>query len=140
MGLFKQIKDMKQVVHAAPGMISQANEMAANAQVLQASQQGLLAQQMAAAPQAMAYQAAAAGATAPQPGNLEPIAGVTLQAFAEVSKGIAAYNYDQAMCVPLAAQRGISAEAWHQAAAGWNTRIQADPAVGVAFNHAYRGI
>ena len=45
MGLFKQMKDMKDLVHAAPGMIDQSQEMAANAQVMQ---QQMMAQQQAA--------------------------------------------------------------------------------------------
>ena len=37
MGLFKQMKDMKNVVAAAPGMIDQAQQMQANAQQMQAA-------------------------------------------------------------------------------------------------------
>ena len=37
MGLFKQMKDMKNVVAAAPGMVDQAQQMAANAQQKQAA-------------------------------------------------------------------------------------------------------
>ena len=37
MGLFKQMKDMKDLVGAAPGLIDQSNEMAANACLLYTS-------------------------------------------------------------------------------------------------------
>ncbi|HEY5230900.1 MAG TPA: hypothetical protein VIJ11_08425, partial [Galbitalea sp.] len=39
MGLFKDFKDMKDMVSAAPGMIDSANELAANAQAQAAASQ-----------------------------------------------------------------------------------------------------
>jgi len=125
-GLFKQIKDMKQTVAAAPEMIEQAQQMAANAQQMQAQQ--------AAATQQAEQQAAAA--TGP---DFEPISGVSLEQFAEVSKGLAEVNYDQSQAPAIAATKGISGEAWQAAVDGWNARIKANPAVAKRFNALYMG-
>jgi hypothetical protein len=126
-GLFKQIKDMKQTVAAAPEMVEQAQQMAANAQQMQA-------QQAAAAQQASQQEAAAA--TGP---DFEPISGVSLGQFAEVSKGLAAVNYDQSQAPAIAASKGISGESWQAAVDGWNARIKANPAVAKRFNALYMG-
>ena len=127
MGLFKQIKDMKQTVAAAPEMVEQAQQMAANAQQMQA-------QQAASAQQASQQEAAAA--TGP---DFEPISGVSLEQFAEVSKGLAEVNYDQSQAPAIAATKGISGEAWQAAVDGWNARIKANPAVAKRFNALYMG-
>ena len=127
MGLFKQIKDMKQTVAAAPEMVEQAQQMAANAQQMQA-------QQAAAAQQASQQEAAAA--TGP---DFEPVSGVSLEQFAEVSKGLAAVNYDQSQAPAIAASKGISGENWQAAGDGWNARIKANPAVAKRFNALYMG-
>ena len=126
MGLFKQIKDMKQVVAAAPDMVEQAQEMQKNAQ------------QMAAAQQAAAAQSAAVTAAATGP-DFEPIAGVSLELYAEISKGLAAVNYDQTQAPALAAAKGVTPENWAAAVEGWNARMQTNPAVGQRFNQLYMG-
>lgn len=136
MGMFKQFKDMKKTVQAAPGMIEQAQALGAQAQQMAAAQQAA-AQQQAAAALATAQ---AAGVDAPAGGSLEPIAGVTLEQFATISKGLAAYNYDQSKGVVVAQQHGIDAASWETALAGWNGRITNDPSVAQAFNAAYRGV
>ncbi len=129
MGIFKQIKDMKQTVAAAPEMIEQAQQMAANAQAMAAAQQ-------AAAQQAAGQQAAA---PAPAGSDFEPIAGVSLELYAEISKGLAALNYDQAQAPALAAAKGVSPEDWQTALDGWNGRMRTNPAVGQRFNALYTG-
>jgi hypothetical protein len=134
MGLFKQMKDMKDMVAAAPGLIDQSQQLAANAQQMQA------AQQAAAYQQAAAHQAAAAGQLAPQPGGLDPIAGVSLQQYAVIVKAIAPLNYDQSALPGIAASHGIDGASWQQAHDGWNARIQGDPAVARAFSDVYRGV
>lgn len=137
MGLFKQMKDMKDMVAAAPGLVEQSQQMAANAQVMQAQQQQQAAAQYQ---QAMAHQQAAAGALAPQVGGLDPIAGVSLQQYAVIVKAIAPLNYDQAALPGIAASHGIDGASWQQAHDGWNARIQGDPAVARAFSDVYRGV
>ncbi len=133
MGLFKQMKDMKDMVHAAPGMVDQANEMAANAQVMQ---QQMMAQQQAAMQQAMGQ--AGMGGAAPQPGGLDPIAGVDLQKYAKIVKGISTLNYDQSLLPGIAAANGVDGGSWAQAHDGWNARIKSDPGVASAFSAAYQ--
>ncbi len=129
MGFFKQIKDMKATVAAAPEMIEQAQEMAANAQAMAAAQQ-------AAAQQAQQ----AAQPTAPAVGpDFEPIAGVSLELYAEISKSLATVNYDQSQGPALAAARGVSPENWQAAVDGWNARMRTNPAVGQRFNALYTG-
>lgn len=132
MGLFKQMKDMKDMVAAAPGLIDQSQEMAANAQVMQ---QQMMAQQQAAMQQAMGQQGAA---VAPQPGGLDPIAGVDLQKYAKIVKAIAPLNYDQSLLPGIAASNGVDAASWTQAHDGWNARIKSDPGVASAFSAAYQ--
>lgn len=134
MGMFKQMKDMKKMTEAAPGMIAQAQALGAQAQEMAAAQQAAVQQQAATSMDA----AQAAGVPAPAGGSLGPIAGVSLEQYAAVSKGLAAYNYDQSMAPTVAAQHGISAGDWEQATTGWNARITNDPSVAQAFNAAYR--
>lgn len=135
MGMFKQMKDMKDMVHAAPGMVDQAQQMAANAQVMQ---QQMMAQQQAAMAQAM--QAQQAAAAAPATGALEPIAGVGLELYARIVKAIAPLNYDQSALPGIAASHGVDGASWQQAHDGWNARIQGDPSVAKAFSDIYRTV
>jgi hypothetical protein len=132
MGLFKQMKDMKETVAAAPGMVEEAQKLAANAQAMAAQQQA------AAAAMVAQQQAAMASGAATGP-DFEPVAGVTLQQFADVSKGLAAYNYDPNMATMVAGEKGIAADAWQTAADTWNNRIKANPAVAQQFNAFYTG-
>ena len=132
MGLFKQMKDMKETVAAAPGMVEEAQKMAANAQAM-------AAQQQAAAAQYMAQQQAAMATGAATGADFEPVAGVSLELYAEVSKGLAAYNYDPNMAPTLAGEKGIAADAWKTAGETWNARITANPAVAQRFNALYTG-
>ena len=133
MGLFKQMKDMKDVVAAAPGMVEQSQQMAANAQAMQAQ---MMAQQQAAMAQAAAAQQAA-GANAAASGSLEPIAGVGLELYAQIVKAIAPLGYDQSALPGIAASRGVDGASWQQAHDGWNARIQGEPAVAKAFSDVY---
>ncbi|MBI4897760.1 MAG: hypothetical protein HY827_05275 [Actinobacteria bacterium] len=133
MGLFKQMKDMKNVVEQAPDMVAQAQQMGAQAQEMAAAQQ-------AAAQQAMAQQQATAAA-AQQAGtpDFEPVSGVSLEQYAEVSKELAAQGGDQSKAAEIAASKGISADDWQTAVDGWNQRMQTNPAVGQRFNALYTG-
>jgi hypothetical protein len=129
--MIKRMKDMKDMVNAAPGMVAQAQQL------------GAQAQQMAAAQQAATQARTAPGAgmqagTAPAGADFESIDGVSLEQFAAVSKAVAAYNYDQSKLVQIAASRGIPAYAWEAAFQGWNDRIKRSPAVAQRFNQLYR--
>lgn len=140
MGLFKGMKDMKDMVNAAPDLVEQAQGLQAQAAAQAAASQDLYQQSVAdgSLAQAQAHQQAVANATVTE-ADLAPIAGVSLELFAEVSKGLAAYNYDQSKAVVVAAEKGVSADAWQQAMDGWNDRITANPAVAKQFNHYYTG-
>jgi hypothetical protein len=130
MGMLKRMKDMRDMVSAAPGMVAQAQQLGAQAQQMAAAQQAaMLAQTGAVAPGA-----------APAGADFEPIAGVSLEQFTAVSKGVAAFGYDQSKLVEVAASHGISASAWATAHAGWNERIHQNRAVAQRFNQIYRGI
>ena len=131
MGMMKDLKNLKNTVAAAPGMVEEAQKMAANAQAMAAQQQ-----QAAAAMMAQQQAAAAAPAVGP---DFEPVDGVTLEQFAEVAKGLAEYNYDQNMAVQVAGMKGIAADAWQTASEAWNDRIKANPAVAQRFNALYTG-
>jgi len=132
MGFFKQIKDLKDTVAAAPDMIEQANQMKANAEAMAAAQQTAAAQAMA------QINATSAAAVAPAGGaDFDPVAGVDLQLYAQIAKGLAAYNYDQSKGPEVAATKGVAADAWQAAVVEWNARMQRNPAVAKAFNTYY---
>ena len=135
MGMFKQLKDMKKAVEAAPGLVDQSMQMADQAQQMAAAQQAA-AQQAAAQQQAALAQQQAAPAAG---GDFEPIAGVSLEQFAQVCKGLAAHGYDQSKGPEVAASMGIGPADWQQALDGWNARVKANPAVAQGFSAAYHG-
>jgi hypothetical protein len=132
MGLFKSMKDMANTVAAAPDMIDEAQKLGANAQAMGAQQQ-------AAAQAMMAQQQAAMQAGMANGPDFEPVAGVSIELWAEISKGLAAYNYDQSKAVEIAASKGISAEDWQTALDTWNARLKSNPAVAQRFNALYMG-
>lgn len=136
MGIFKQMKDMKDMVSAAPGLIEQAQQMGAQAQQMAAAQQAAAQAQMGrfggAQPGAFGQQAAPSGP------DFEPIDGVSLEQFAAVGKAVAAYNYDGSRLPEIAASKGIPADAWASASQGWNNRMMANPAVAQRYNQLYR--
>ncbi len=144
MGMLKRMKDMKDMVNAAPGMVEQAQQLGAQAQQMAMAQQAAAQAQIAQAQMGQAQMGQFGGLPAAQPGvvpagpDFDPIAGVSLEEFAAVSKGVAAYNYDQARLPEIAAARGIPAFNWDEATKGWNGRIQANPAVAQRFNQLYR--
>src|ERR1700733_4674315 len=129
MGIFKQMKDMKDMVSAAPGLIEQAQQMGA---AQQAAAQARMAQYGGGQPGAFGQQAAPAGP------DFEPIDGVTLEQFAAVGKAVAAYNYDGTKLPGIAASMGIPGPAWESASRGWNERMMANAAVAPRYNQLYR--
>ena len=73
MGLFKDLKNMKDTVHAAPGMIREAQALGAQAQ---AYGQAVAATPMVGTPGVVT------------PAELEPIAGISLQQYAQFAKTV----------------------------------------------------
>jgi hypothetical protein len=135
-GIFKQMKDMKDMVNAAPGLVEQARQMGAQAQQMAEAQRAAAQAQMAqyggAQPGAFGQPAAPAGP------DFEPIENVSLDQFAAVTKAVAAYNYDGSRLPEIAAAKGIPAYAWETACNGWNERIKSNPAVAQRYNQIYR--
>lgn len=125
MNMFKQFGDMAKMVQAAPALIDQAEALAA---------------QSAAYRRQMDVQAVHALTAEPAPGALEPIAGVDLDRYARIVKGIAAYGYDETKLPVVAGMFGIDPESWAAAQAGWGARIQADRGVGRRFNEIYAAV
>jgi hypothetical protein len=62
---------------------------------------------------------------------------VSLSLYAEISRGLAAVNYDQARAPEIAAAHGVNAANWATAVEGWNARMQSNRAVGQQFNALY---
>lgn len=129
MGIFKEMKDMKATVAVAPGTIDQANHVTEQSRQLAATQQAAAQQ-----PGAQAQRAAAVPAEGP---DFEPIAGVSLELYVEISKGLAAYNYDQSKAADVAASKGVAESDWTAAVDGWNARMRANSSVGQRFNALY---
>jgi hypothetical protein len=137
MGMFRQMKDAREAMAAAPGMMQQAQQMREQAQQMAQAQQAAAMAQMQGAQGQVGGGFAQPGA-APTGPDFEPISGVSLEQFAAISKGVAAYNYDQTKLVEVAAQHNVGAVDWEDASKGWNDRIKANPAVAQRFNLLYR--
>lgn len=129
MGLFKSIKQAKDAVAEAPGLMQDAMEMQKAAQAQAEAQREQLAAAAAANPTAAA--AAAEGGTA-------PIAGVSLALYAQISKTLADRGGDQSTAPSIAAEHGVDGDAWEAAVAGWNQRMADDSSVGAQFSALYR--
>ena len=132
MGLFKQMKDMKNMVAEAPAALDQANQLAANAQVM-------AAQQQAAATDAAGARSRLRSPPRRSARTSSPINGVSIELYAEISRDLATVNYDQAQAPALANAKGVISSDWEAAVAGWNARMQTNPAVGQRFNALYTG-
>jgi len=128
MGLFKQMKDMKTMVAAAPGMIDQAQQLQANATQLQAAQAG-------------AYAGVPGGSMMPgtvDAATLEPINGISLEEYARIAKTIGAQQLDQAGTEALVQRIGHSVADWQGAYDGWNARFKGNTALSVQFGTIYQ--
>ena len=112
MGLFKGMKDMKDAVAGAPGMIDQAQQMQANAAAYQANMgmAGGVPQQID-----------------PNDPILAPIAGIDLMRYAQLSKAIGHYQLKTQEQIDQYMQSGgHSPEDWQAAYDGWNERFKAN--------------
>jgi len=136
MGLFKDFKDMKDMVSAAPGMIDSANELAANAQAQAAAQQ---AQFGAGGMGGQAYvNNLNAGINGePSADALKPISGVTLETYTAIIKELGARGNDQSLLPEIAQSHGVKPADWEKAKEGWGARIKDDRALGSKFNTLY---
>lgn len=127
MGLFKQMKQAKDMVAAAPDLIE-------NAQAMQQAQIDAARANEAAAGAAAAQAAATGGA------DFEPVAGVSIETYAAISRTMNEREAGQDAAVVIAAEHGVDASSWQAAMTEWNERMQRNPAVGTRFGQLWRGV
>jgi hypothetical protein len=125
-GIFKE---MKSIGHDSPTRIEQAKQMAAHAQPLGG---GYRAQA-----DSWGEKATVVGRRMPAASDFEPIATVSLELYAQISKSLATIDYDLSQSIRLAVDKGISEENWTFAVEGWNARMAVNPAVGSKFSALY---
>jgi hypothetical protein len=117
MAIFKQMKDMKTVVNAAPGMVAEAQQMQANAQQMQAAQGAAMPGMVGGVPAPIA----------PDDPILVPIAGIDLQRYAQLSKAVGVHGLkNQEQIDDYMTRAGHTPDAWQQAYDGWNARFKAN--------------
>ncbi len=113
MGFSKRIKDMKDVVASTPDMIDQAQQMQAQGQQMQAQMGAVAGMQQ--------------GAAAVDPALLEPIDGISLERYAQLSKTIGTRQLTtEAQVHEFLATQGHTPEQWTAAWEGWNKRMEQD--------------
>ncbi len=125
MGLFKQMKDMKNVVAAAPEMISNAQALAGQAQQLQQAQM--------AAMQTGSMPGMAGMGTPVDPAQLTPISGVSIELYAQLSKTIGEQRLDADGITRLLTTQGLTYGQWDEAYTVWNERFKANMALSAHF-------
>jgi hypothetical protein len=123
MGLFKQMKDMKETLHEAPAMV-------ANAQAL-----GAQAQQYAAAQQAAAQ--GYAGGSSAAVDEPPAINGIDLATYARVSKVIANAGVGADGVPAVVSAQGIAPEDWTAAVEGWNARFKGNMGLATRYGTLY---
>src|SRR3978361_1793119 len=137
MGLFKDFKDMKDMVSAAPGMIDSAQQLAANAQAQAAASQAQFGAGGMGGAQAYANNRNAGINGEPTAAALEPIAGVSLETYTAIIKELGARGNDQSLLPEIAQPKGVQPADWEKAKEGWGGRIKDDRALGSKFNTLY---
>jgi hypothetical protein len=129
MGLFKQMKQMKDVMGEAPDLVRSSMEMQ---------------QAMQAAPPPAASGAAIAGGVpggSSSPLDDETIGNVSLARYAEICRiGTERGVTDLPGVAAVAAEHGVNADDWNVAVNGWNARFAHDTAAAMRFNALWRGI
>ncbi len=130
MGVFKRMKDLKETFHQLPDMVEESQKLAAQAQQLQAAQMAAAQAQMA------GMGAAPAGAV--DAALLGPIAGISLERYAQLAKSIGERKLDQAGVESFVKLQGHSPEDWQNAYDGWNARFKGNMALSVQFGTLYQ--
>jgi hypothetical protein len=124
MGFLKQMKDMKNTLHEAPGMVAQARELGAQAQAYGAAQQQM---------------AGSLGTPATvSPADLEPIAGVSLERYAQLAKSVGARKVQGAELDAFLAANGCTTAAWQAAYDGWNARMKNNMGLATQYGTLYQ--
>lgn len=130
MGFFKQMKDLKDMAHEAPQLLSQTAQLADAATANAAAQQGSTPTTLAATAGHPATPAAESDVS---------FGGVDLALYATIARSFEEVGYDQTRGPELAARHGVGAGQWASAVEGWNGQIAADPAIARRFNELYTG-
>jgi hypothetical protein len=128
MGLFKDLKNMKDTVHAAPDMIRQAQDLGTQAQALGAAP--------AANPMASVGLGGPPGIVTAA--ELEPIAGISLEKYAQFAKTVGEKRLDGDATESLVVAQGFAPGAWQQAYDGWNARMKVNMALSTQFGQIYQ--
>jgi len=135
MGVFKRLKEQKEIFHQLPDMVEEGQKLAQRAQQLQAAQ-AQAAQAQAAQMQAAQGGPAAAGAI--DPALLEPIAGISLERYAQLAKSLGERRLDQAEVESFVKLQGHAPEEWQAAHEGWNARFKGNMALAVHYGNLYQ--
>lgn len=121
---FKRLRQMKRAVSATPDLVEQALRLQEQTLEMQATQQAA---------------AAAAGTTGTiDPRLLEPIAGITIERYAELSKAIGERNLDLDRIENFVRSHGVGYDDWQAAFEGWNERLKHNTALSVHYADLYR--
>jgi hypothetical protein len=130
MGLFKQMKDMKTMVEAAPALVAQAQQVGAQVQAMHAANAQVMGQ--------MGMPGGMPGPIDPADPVLAPIAGIDLARFAQISKAIGQHRlHTQEQIDDCARACGYTPEAWQAAYDGWNARFKANMALSTLYAQHY---
>jgi hypothetical protein len=130
MGLFQQMKDLKNIVAVAPEMVAEAQQL----QAVTAAQYGVAAGSSAyGAPATGMPTATPIDATDPR---LAPIDGMSIETYARISKAAAA-GLDRPSLLAYAAGLGISEHTWDLASHAWTERMRGDMPLAVHFGNLY---
>jgi hypothetical protein len=129
MGLFKQMKQMKDVMAEAPDLVRSSMEM----------QEAMQAAPPPAAPAAATPDGVPGGSANSL--DDETIGNVSLARYAEICRiGTERGVTDLPGVAAVAAEHGVSANDWNVAVSGWNARFAHDTAAAMRFNALWRGI
>lgn len=130
MGLFQQMKDLKNVVAIAPEMVAEAQQLQAAA----AAQYGVVVGGSAYGAPAMGMPTATA-IDAADP-RLAPIEGMSIETYARISKAAAA-GLERPSLLAYAAGLGVSEQTWDVASHAWTERMRGDMPLAVHFGNLY---
>lgn len=126
MGLFKQMKQMKDVMGEAPDLVRSSMEMQ---------------QAMQAAPPPPAGAASVGVPSEAAALDDETIGNVSVARYAEICRiGTQRGVTDLPAVAAVAAEHGVNANDWNVAVNGWNARFAHDTAAAMRFNALWRGI
>ena len=130
MGLFKQMKDMKTMVNAAPAMVEQATALGAQAREMQAAQQV-----------GMGQVGSMPGPVDPNDPMLVPIAGIDLARYAQLSKAIGHYGLrSQEQIDEYMTNAGHTPAAWQEASDGWNARFKTNTGLSMLYAQHFSAV